>query len=253
MTDSKNDVYPVIGIGPPRTGSTQLHRMLGPCSKISQTKELNFFGFQKETSSEQLRENFGELFSHSSDEGHFFSTDISPIYFAQPGACHQLKLAYPQAKIICGIRNPVDRLISQYRHHYIKHEMSIDQYLSVGLEMIDEEETDWWHPATSFKQNLYVQNLKRWQSSFPNANVHFLMFDDFKARPAEIRDRLKTFLSKDDILLPDRNDNARNASTYSSQNFREAFLNHKNGKYLKELVEDQQHGLGLLGIHVDWV
>ncbi len=47
--------------------------------------------------------------------------EISPCYFILPAALLEIKKHNPQCKILSGLRNPFERLFSQYKYHKKQH------------------------------------------------------------------------------------------------------------------------------------
>jgi len=99
-----------IAIGPPRTGTTWLYRALrGHAGLPRETKETDFFTDHYDKGIAWYLEFFRDC-APELPKG-----EISPNYFAAPDAPERTARHIPQCRIICTLRDPVDRLYSFYR------------------------------------------------------------------------------------------------------------------------------------------
>src|SRR5690349_11461994 len=99
-----------FGIGPPRTATTWLHRVLtGHVNLPRIVKEPRFFDLRFSKGFDWYRGHF-EPIDPAMPTG-----EISPTYFYSVDARHRIAKLLPNAKIICTLREPVARLYSLYR------------------------------------------------------------------------------------------------------------------------------------------
>ncbi len=104
MTDQR--IFIVAGM--PRVGTTFLYHYLQqhPDIVLPATKELNFFSLHYEKGIEHYRSLF------PSDRRDRWTGDISPLYFMDPEAPARIREAMPGARVILGVRQPTDWVIS---------------------------------------------------------------------------------------------------------------------------------------------
>jgi hypothetical protein len=97
-------------IGPPRTGTTWLHTVLSERTSLAHpTKETRFFDKHFERGLNWYRRNYRKIGS-----GRVIG-EVAPTYFASNEARERMVRLIPNARIICTLRNPVDRILSLYR------------------------------------------------------------------------------------------------------------------------------------------
>jgi len=103
-----------IGIGAPRSGSTWLHESLRAHPNVylpRQRKELNFFNQNYSGGIDWYEKYFPP--DHASNRSRAVG-EISPIYMSEDNVPKRLKKMGTVRNLIAILRNPVDRLYSQY-------------------------------------------------------------------------------------------------------------------------------------------
>jgi len=136
IKDQASDCRPVFIVGMPRSGTTLTEQILASHSQVHTTDELPFMeraamqmsspggytagllNINQKKSSElrnyyltQARQYF------DSDEGSPCFIDKNPINFLHIGLTLRL---FPNAKIICQLRDPIDNVLSIYKQHFSK-------------------------------------------------------------------------------------------------------------------------------------
>ena len=181
-----------VGIGPGRAGSTSLYKLLRQHPQVSlpAVKEINYFGFRSRVDARPWGMTFDEY------QTYFIGAperavcgEISPSYFILPEALREIHGWLPQCKILCGLRHPVDRLVSHYKYHRAQHGFdSFDAF--IGNARQDFAEIDhprlahhWFKPVRILASSLYARPIAQCLSLFGAARVHVYLFEDFVERP----------------------------------------------------------------------
>ncbi len=194
MSDSGARMPRFIAVGPPRTATTWLDRVLRRSSVClpQGIKETNFFAgdFSR-----------GMLWYQS----HFIggpprrlTAEICPQYFDHPQARERIAFHIPSCRIVCTLRDPVRRLYSHYRH------LRCTGWLGpIAFEEALRLHHQWIGPGNMLGASMYAAHLVGWQNKFGKENVLVLLHDDLDRNPQEYLDRLCAFA---DIPAIDLND-----------------------------------------------
>lgn len=190
-----------IGVGAGRSGTTTLYRFLRghPDVHMSPVKEINYFGLR----SRQIPPvkcafpmDYSLYFLGHDDRKHV--GEISPAYLHHRGAAEHMKDVVPDAQIIIQIREPVERFVSQFKHHRANHGFTdLAAYSETALAEIDRigvNSTLWYHPAKSLQQSSYATAIERYVSLFGRDNVLFLVYDDLAGDPERVQRETCNFL-----------------------------------------------------------
>ena len=117
----------IIGVGPPRTGTTWLHNVLdGHVDLPHGVKETLYF-------TTFYHKGFDWYAHHFRDADRTRPVgEINP-YFGFPEAAERIAIHIPRCKIICSFRNPVERIYSAYKlwRHYTLTNDPLDKFLVV--------------------------------------------------------------------------------------------------------------------------
>lgn len=116
--------------------------------------------------------------------------ELCATYFASPEARERIAWHLPECRIICTLRDPVDRSYSFYRllrrHAWTK---------------LPFEEVAVKHRETR-EQNRYAFHLAGWQRQFGADHVLVGLYDDFEADAQGFVDRVTAFVGIDRIVIP---------------------------------------------------
>src|ERR1700741_5475445 len=97
-------------IGPPRTGTSWLHQVLGQHIILpDEVKETRFFDTHFHRGMDWYRAHF-----RPSDKN-AIAGEVAPTYFISSLARERLARPVPEARIVCIFRDPVERIFSHYR------------------------------------------------------------------------------------------------------------------------------------------
>ncbi len=118
------------------------------------------------------------------EPGHKAWGDKTPAYLTTPEAPKRVHALLPEAKLICCLRDPVDRAYSLY--HLKK--------LTTGWGSFEEAlEAD----PRILEMGLYAENLERWFELFPRDRLLILLYDELQADEAAFARRIYEHIGVD--------------------------------------------------------
>ena len=172
-------------IGAMRAGTSTLHDMLDaqPGLSLPAMKETDYFLFSKnhDRGAGWYRQRFSSL--------SLCCGDVSPNYAKRdvfPEAPQLLQEANPQAKIIYLLRDPVERALSQYRHHIL-----------LGGELAPGDLLTSGEGRHIIATSRYEWQLEPWRALFDDGSILLICLEDLVASPDETLARIGTFLGVD--------------------------------------------------------
>ncbi len=177
-----------IGVGAGRCGTTSIYQYLNdhPDVYMSPVKEINYFGIRN-LERNQYGLSFREyLYYFLAAENQKCVGEISPAYLTTPGTASLIKEKLGEVKILITLRDPIDRAISQYKHHLEKHKIAdINEYFEKGLQVILNQKQEnfqynWFHPAKNIMQSVYSEGVKLYINQFGKDNVFIVTYDQIK-------------------------------------------------------------------------
>jgi len=165
-----------IAIGPPRTGTTWLHRVLeGHVGLPAGIKETQFFAWNHAKGLEWYHPFFRDA-PRALPAG-----EIAPACFDHPEARERIAALIPRCRILCTLRDPIARLYSQYKVWH-----------RAGLL---EGPFDYARQRHQLGASAsYAFNLRQWQRIFGGSNVMVLFHDDLSAKPQAYMDAVCDFI-----------------------------------------------------------
>lgn len=174
-------------IGPGKTGSTWLYENLlnHPEIKLPKNiKETNYY--LKGTDYNDLH---GLFFNYNGNRKINF--DISNTYIYNPKVASRIKKNHPEAKIIIGYREPLDRLISMYLFKRRNGEIPLNIDLKEALK------------NDNFKlieHSKYYTLASHYQNLFGRDNIFIFDFHKIKNSPESLLRELFSFLEVDHFI-----------------------------------------------------
>jgi hypothetical protein len=164
-------------LGPPRTGTTWLHEILGPSTLLpSPTKETRFFDRHFRRGLDWYVAHFPAL-PEPRPMG-----EVAPTYFASVHARERIAKLIPHAKVVCVFRNPVDRVLSLYR---LKRAHGMSPWTFEQAMLKDPE---------LLESGRYATHLKAWFSALGKKQVLVTVYEDLKRNPQAYLNTLTDFL-----------------------------------------------------------
>ncbi len=175
--ESHRDRLPdFIAVGPPRTGTTWLHRMLGGHVGLPRAiKETQFFVWNYSLGLDWYRWYFRGA------PRHLPVGEIAPTYFDHPEARERIRTAIPRCRIVISLRDPVTRVYSQYKAWH-----------RAGLV---EGPFDYAAQCDQLgASSSYAFNVREWRKVFGADNVLVTFYDDLRSSPQAYLDSICSFI-----------------------------------------------------------
>jgi len=175
-----------IGVGPARTGTTWLHRVLeGHVGVPERYKEVHFFDRYYSRGMAWYANHFAQY------PAQLKVGEITPNYFYSPPARSRIAEDIPECKIICTIREPVARMHSVYRLMcrlgkitQPSFERALDQHRSIKV-----------------NHYRYAYDLRLWLAAFDRERVLVCLYDDLESDPQAHLNRITDFLGTPRISI----------------------------------------------------
>lgn len=180
-------------VGAAKTGTTWLYQCLKehPEVLVPNKKELNFFcgSDNYESNYEKGFEWYSSFFSHWSGEKAV--GEVSPSYLFPPEVPARIYDWNPKARLICILRNPIERAYSDYC-------MNLDH--GIFSNDVDREMT---LDSKIVLQGLYYEQIARLSKFFPKEQIKILIYDDLKSDPKSFLKDVYSFLDVDCSFDPE--------------------------------------------------
>jgi len=200
-----------IMIGAAKAGTTALYWYLAehPQVFMSPMKETNYFAYGLDGRGDLL---YGDPDLHrfrvrswSEYEALFAGAgeaaaigEVSPIYLECPQAAARIRERLPAVRIICGLREPVDRAYSDYLMYLRSRGRRLDPVRDLTAT------SEWARPDSHWMQiGRYHEMLSRYFDAFPRKQIHVFLFDDLKHDPRGVIRDMYRFLGVDPTFQPD--------------------------------------------------
>ncbi len=189
----------VIGVGPPRTGSTWLYNALRDAVDMPDgVKEPQFFSRFYDKGIDWYAHHFRYV------TGRRPIAEISPPYFFHADTPERIKTHIPNCKIVATMRNPVDRIYSVYklmRHYGWVRRGTLDEVLQVNPNLGG--------------GNRYAAHLQAWFDTLGRENVLVTMYDELRDDPQAYLNRVCDFISIPRIALAPRPDLSGDVNSFA--------------------------------------
>jgi hypothetical protein len=200
-----------IVVGAAKAGTTALYWYLAdhPQVFMSRVKETNYFAFGLDDDGRLL---YGDPELHhfpirtldayqrsfEGADGARAVGEASPIYLECPQSATRIRDAIPDARIICGLRDPIDRAYSDYLMYLRSRGRRFDPARELT------PSAAWARPDSHWMQiSLYHEALRRYFDAFRRERIFVFLFDDLKADQAGVVRDIYRFLGADDGFVPD--------------------------------------------------
>lgn len=186
------------GVGPQRTGTSWLQRLLQHHPQLCFPKgiiEPMFFDLYYE----QGLARYTAHFVHRTDDQ--LCGDITPTYFDLEVVPARIRRISAECKIIINLRHPVERALSLYRHHLSKGRVN-GAFGEAILQM-----------PRILDAGHYAGHIPCWLNTFGLERVTFVLFDDIKLNPEAVLKQICHFLEISQIAMPTGSDEKFNTFT----------------------------------------
>lgn len=194
-------------IGAAKCGTTSLYNYLIRHPRVAACfkKEVHYFDYYHHKGENWYRAHFP--MQSNMAEGKLVVGESSPYYLAHPLAPSRVAAELPKVKLICMLRNPVDRAISSFQNQVrlgIEPLTGFEAALAAENERISgheerlEREPDYSsfeHKYFSyFHRGCYAIQLRRWMNVFPSDQLLIIRSESFFADPRQEFMRVLRFL-----------------------------------------------------------
>jgi hypothetical protein len=200
-----------IVIGAAKAGTTALYWYLAehPQVFMSPVKETNYFAYNLDESGQLLYgdpnihrfpirtlSEYEDLFADAGDAQAV--GEASPLYLESPEAAARIARLIPEARIICGIRQPVDRAYSDYQMYLRNRSRWLEPTRDFSATAL------WARPDSHWMQlGRYYAQLARYYEVFPRHQIHVFLFDDMKRDALRTTQEIYRFVGVDPGFRPD--------------------------------------------------
>jgi hypothetical protein len=146
---------------------------------------------------------YSRFFAERTDEK--VGGELSHDYYLSEETARRIHDTLPDAKLICCLRETVDKLISAYVYNISTGHatMSFEDYVNYGEVSRNRKAAFDEYVEVSFARQVeYYENLKPYYDLFPREQILILFFEDLKRDPAGFARRLYAFLGVDPDFVP---------------------------------------------------
>ena len=203
-------------IGAAKSGTTSFYRYLGQHPQIfANVKEPGYFalagqqvayagpgdqdGFVRRITTDPKA--YEALFDGVTDEK--ATGEASVLYLYSPEAPLRIKKTIPQAKLIAILRNPIERAYSGYLHMRRDGREPLANFADALAAEPERIAANWEHQWHYTKLGLYHTQLVRYYAQFPADQIAVYTYDEFKANPAQLMQKVFRFLEVNEAFVPD--------------------------------------------------
>jgi hypothetical protein len=200
-----------IIIGAAKAGTTALYWYLAEHPEVfmSAVKETNWFAYGRNDLGELVygdeklhrfpvrsEHEYAQLFANAGKAKAI--GDSSPMYLECPQTAGRIAKALPDAKLICSLRNPVDRAYSDYQMYLRERGRHLDPQRDLSAD------AHWLQPdAHWMRVSRYHDALLRFFERFPRKNIQVILFDDLRQDTLGTVQDVYRFLGVDPEHAPD--------------------------------------------------
>ncbi len=198
-------------IGAAKAGTTALYWYLAehPDVFMSPLKETNYLAYALDGSGALVygdpelhrfrirnREDYESLFADAGDA--IAIGEASPIYLECPQTPQRILELLPEARMICGVRDPVDRAYSDYQMYLRNRGLRLDPANDLTLDAA------WAQPGSHWmKIGRYHDMLSRYLALMPQERLHVYLFDDMRRNTLQMVQEIYRFIDVDASYAPD--------------------------------------------------
>jgi hypothetical protein len=178
-----------IGIGFRRSGTTWLHHVLAEHPEIAKPERgLHFFNRHFDRGTRWYEDALGESATGGRCVGEFSTTYAYPECDVSVAA--RIADAYPDVKLVCSIRHPIERCVSDYFRSRNRSELDgpFERALREHPELVT--------------RGLYGERLTPFLDRFPASRLHVIKYDRIVAEPERVVHELYAFLGVDPTFRP---------------------------------------------------
>ena len=195
-------------IGAQKSATTSLLSYIGQHSQVrlGAKKAVHFFDLNFHRGADWYARHFPRshpwplsfLSSESRRERDWLTGESCPSYMFLPGVPGRVRELLPDVKLIVILRDPVDRLISQYRHERRKNRAmeSFEDFIAPSFEAAwpPEGDIEYLRQRCAVPRGFYADQLRHWQMFFPPQRFLALSFEELVRNNTITLNRVFEFL-----------------------------------------------------------
>ncbi len=177
--------YLIIG-GAPKSGTTSLFHYLSDHPEVcpANRKETYFFAREFDYNHVCKRDKslaaFQSYFVHcgSSEK---IRVEATPYTLYSKSSAFKIASLLPNQTVLFILRDPVDRLVSDYYFHIQRGHSSVQ---GTFQEFIDRQLTSRSHIPSLLDLGCYIEYLRPFYTAYGRSGIYVLFFEDFKTNPS---------------------------------------------------------------------
>jgi len=193
----------IIG-GVHKAGTTSLFTYLAQHDEIcgSSIKETSYFTPLRYGRNLAPLENYARYFAACQAQHYRMEASAGYLY-ANPEMLAAVQQTLPELKVLFILREPVERLVSYYRHldskMLLPAEDSFEEFVGKSIDTLEkshtpQQEEDYY--VRGVKEGFYADYLSQWHDAFPQS-VKVIFFDKLQADPLGVMQDLCSWLDID--------------------------------------------------------
>jgi len=177
-------------IGVRKAGTSWLYYLLDQHPEIfmSRVKELYFFGAHYPEGVDEYHRHF----PFEQDYTYFGEATVS--YFRRADVAREIEAYSPDAKVLAIVRDPVERLLSQFWYHK---QLGYQPEAATVRDVLTDS------PSKLVDDSHYERTLPAYRAIFGDDQFRIVSLEEATANPAACWEGLQRFLELDPVLLAD--------------------------------------------------
>lgn len=197
-----------IIIGAQKAGTTSLYEYLLRHPQVSPAyhKEIHYFDVNFEKSERWYRAHFPIHRPNLTGRPKALAGEATPYYLFHPSAPQRMATLYPNIKLICLLRDPVDRAYSHYTHNKRKgrEKRSFEEAIKDEHQWLEKEtkrlvdDSNYYsamhHHFAYLARGVYIEQIKRWHQCFDQSNILIIESGEFYLDPNKMLTEVCLFL-----------------------------------------------------------
>lgn len=195
-----------VCVGSSKCGTTSLYEYLKkhPGIFLPEQKELHYFSYRtliERPNGPGTKYVLADIIKSESEYKKLFervplgkvSGDVSPSYLSSPIAVREIRRTLDAPKIIIMLRNPVDKVFSQFLH--LKRAARENLSFEDAIEAENSRACNGWGDMWLYQRSgFYFEDVKRYADEFGLENIHVIISEKFRINSAQELSKLFDFL-----------------------------------------------------------
>jgi hypothetical protein len=204
-------------VGAPKCGTTSLYSYLWQHPEVfmPRRKELHYFSTDLERRNRISETEYFGLFQEAGDRK--VIGEASADYFYSSAACTRIKEAFPDAKIIISLRNPVDNAYSTHAYALWRAREEVEDFEEALARDGKYRKGQKPRRRTYIEGAKYSKYVKMYLEAFGREQVHIIVFEEMARDPEGVYRGLCGFLGiSEDVRVDLRRQNARRQARFKT-------------------------------------